>query len=172
MKQLFILIFLISYTPMISQQVTPTAAFLEKWNNSKEYLLKIAKSMPEDTYSYRPTAEQMDFKSQLVHICGNMLWLSTNYFTDEKFDRKKFAENTPNSKDEVIQLLEESFDSAYNKVKNTPEESLATEVNFFAGRKSKLQILNLLQDHVTHHRGQLIVYLNLNKIKPPEYVGW
>jgi len=25
---------------------------------------------------------------------------------------------------------------------------------------------------VTHHRGQLVVYLRLNGILPPNYVGW
>jgi len=157
---------------MISQEFTPQTAFLEKWNNSKEYLLKIAASMPEEHYAYKPTEEQMDFKNQLVHITGNMLWLSTNYFSDKKFDRKEFAKNTPNNRAEVIKLIEESFDLVYERVQNTHEDSLAIEVDFFAGRKSKLQILNLLQDHVTHHRGQLIVYLNLKGVKPPDYIGW
>jgi uncharacterized damage-inducible protein DinB len=52
------------------------------------------------------------------------------------------------------------------------KDDLSTQVDFFAGPKTKLQILNIIQDHVTHHRGQLIVYLNLKGIKPPEYVGW
>jgi len=52
------------------------------------------------------------------------------------------------------------------------EENLDEKVDFFAGEKNKLQILNLLQDHVTHHRGQLAVYLNLKGIKPPAYTGW
>ncbi|WP_378180488.1 DinB family protein [Aquimarina sp. SS2-1] len=156
----------------MAQQSTPKSAFLEKWNNSKEYLLEIARSMPANKYTYTPTEKKMDFRSQLLHICGNMLWLSTTYFSDEEFDRKKLAEEAPDSKIEVIKLLEKSFEEVYDCVKNTPEESLTVEVDFFAGPKSKLQILNLLQDHVTHHRGQLIVYLNLNEIKPPKYVGW
>ncbi|MDT8346268.1 MAG: DinB family protein, partial [Flavobacteriaceae bacterium] len=49
---------------------------------------------------------------------------------------------------------------------------LSEKVNFFAGEKTKIQILNLLHDHVTHHRGQLVVYLNLKEIKPPRYTGW
>ncbi|WP_298314561.1 DinB family protein [uncultured Aquimarina sp.] len=171
MKQIFFLLFLISY-PIMSQQVTPKSAFLEKWTNSKEYLLEIAESMPENKYSYAPTEREMDFRNQLLHICGNMLWLSTTYFSEEIFDRKKLSENAPDSKIEVIKLLEKSFDLVYERVQNAKDESLKTEVDFFAGPKSKLQILNLLQDHVTHHRGQLIVYLNLNEIKPPKYVGW
>ena len=29
-----------------------------------------------------------------------------------------------------------------------------------------------MTEHLTHHRGQLIVYLNLNEINPPKYSGW
>lgn len=171
MKRIFIFLLLSSY-PIMSQQHTPKAAWLEKWNNSKTYLLEIAESMPANKYGYKPTEREMDFKNQLLHICGNMLWLGTTYFSDETFDRKKFSENLPDAKAAIIELLENSFDQVYDRIRNTPEKEVKTEVDFFAGRKSKLQILNLLQDHVTHHRGQLIVYLNLNEIKPPKYVGW
>jgi uncharacterized damage-inducible protein DinB len=37
---------------------------------------------------------------------------------------------------------------------------------------NKLQIINLINDHQTHHRAQLLVYLRLKGVKPPEYVGW
>ncbi|MBW1294009.1 DinB family protein [Aquimarina litoralis] len=171
MKSVYYLLFLIAF-PTMAQQLTPKSAFLEKWKNSKTYLLEMAEAMPEDKYSFRPTENEMDFKDQLLHICGNMTWLSTTYFSAEEFDRKKFTESAPSSKDEIVKFIKESFDKAYNRVESTSEESLTDKVDFFAGPKSKLQILNLLQDHVTHHRGQLIVYLNLNGIKPPKYVGW
>jgi uncharacterized damage-inducible protein DinB len=32
--------------------------------------------------------------------------------------------------------------------------------------------MNLLQDHITHHRDQLLVYLNFKGITPPEFSGW
>ncbi len=145
-------------------------AFLEKWENSKTYLVDIAKAMPEESYSYKPTEREMSFREQLLHIKGNIDWLGTTYFTAEKFDKKK--DEKTYSKEEIISMLEMSFDKVYNVIKNTKPENLKDKVEFFAGPKTKLQILNLLQDHVTHHRGQLIVYLNLNEIKPPSYVGW
>ncbi len=37
---------------------------------------------------------------------------------------------------------------------------------------NKIQFLNLIEDHQTHHRAELLVYLRLNNIKPPEYIGW
>jgi uncharacterized damage-inducible protein DinB len=163
--------FLISGT-VVSQQLTPKTAFLEKWKNSKDYLLKIAEQMPEDKFEFKPTEREMSFKEQLFHIRVNMLWLGTTYFSSEKFDKEKLEKNFPKTKTEIITLLTKAFDNVYTRIQETDKDELQIEVDFFAGRKSKLQILNLLQDHVTHHRGQLIVYLNLNNIKPPKYVGW
>ncbi|WP_339887381.1 DinB family protein [uncultured Flavobacterium sp.] len=165
-----ILLFILLFSSVGFSQNETIEVFLEKWKNSKTYLVEIAKAMPEENYSYKPTAREMSFGEQLLHIKGNMDWLGTTYFTSEKFDKKK--DEKTYSKDEIISMLEMSFDKVYEVIKNTKSENLKDKVEFFAGPKTKLQILNLLQDHVTHHRGQLIVYLNLNEIKPPSYVGW
>jgi uncharacterized damage-inducible protein DinB len=160
---------LISATTM-AQQTTPKEAWLEKWENSKNYLIGIAEAMPEADYNFKPTERQMTFKEQLVHIKSNMDWLSNTYFTTTDFERKKEA--LPETKEETIVLITAAFDKAKNIITNASEESLSETVDFFAGPKSKIQILNLLQDHVSHHRGQLIVYLNLKDLEPPSYIGW
>jgi len=49
---------------------------------------------------------------------------------------------------------------------------LDRQVKFFAGPMTIRQILLLLHDHQSHHLGQVIVYLRLKGIKPPDYVGW
>ena len=145
------------------------SAFLIKWENSKNYLLEMAKSMPKDAYSYKPTKKQMSFQEQLLHIRGNMVWLSETYFMAEGEKSEKI---NPTTKQETINALTESFNEVSKIISTISEKDLIIEVDFFAGPKSKLQILNLLQDHVTHHRGQLIVYLNLNNIEPPKFSGW
>ena len=118
----------------------------------------------------KPTERQRSFKEQLLHIKTNMEWLSTSYFTENEYERSEVDSTV--SKTEVMNLLKEAFDASYDIIKSTSEEKLKETIDFFAGEKSKLQILNLMQDHVTHHRGQLIVYLNLKSIEPPRYVGW
>lgn len=146
------------------------SAFLLKWENSKNYLLEIAELLPEEDYNYKPTEREMTFQEQLLHIRSNMVWLSEKYFVDENYVKSEKID--PKTKAEIIKELNISFDNVAEIIKNVPLEDLTTEVDFFAGPKSKLQILNLLQDHVTHHRGQIIVYLNLNNIEPPKYSGW
>ena len=170
MKKILLLLALSIHAIVFAQQSTAKDAFLEKWENSKNYLLEIAEVMPDSLYNFKPSERQMSFKKQLLHIKGNMDWLSTSYFSDKEY--KKSQDSISLSKKELIELLKNKFDAVSSIIKNTPSEDLKTTVEFFAGPKSKLQILNLLQDHLTHHRGQLIVYLNLNNIKPPKYSGW
>ncbi|MBV1922678.1 MAG: DinB family protein [Flavobacteriaceae bacterium] len=170
MKKTLLILLLSIPSFIVAQQTTAKDAFLEKWENSKNYLLEIAEIMPDSLYNFKPTERQMSFKKQLLHIKANMDWLSTSYFTTEVY--KKPKDSISISKNELIELLKNKFDAVSEIIKNTPSEELKTTVEFFAGPKSKLQILNLLQDHLTHHRGQLIVYLNLNNIKPPNYSGW
>lgn len=168
MKKYIVLIAVFAVT-IAKAQDTPISAFLEKWENSKNYLVEMAEAMPEDKYDYKPTERQKTFKEQLLHIKGNMDWLSTTYFAKDKKDRPK---KTYTTKAEIIQAIKDAFENTAAIIKNASAEELKEVVEFFAGPKTKLQILNLLQDHVTHHRGQIIVYLNLNDVKPPRYRGW
>lgn len=154
---------------MISaQEIIPT--FLEKWKNSKDYLIEVAQAMPEDKYDFKPTEREMTFGKQLLHIKANMNWLSSTYFTDSPKKEKELDEKL--SKAEIIAELEKSFDTVYQIISKTDSKKLNNKIGFFAGPKTRYQILNLLQDHVTHHRGQILVYLNLNGVQPPKYTGW
>jgi len=171
MKKLSIITF---FTILISNQLNAQndvkSVFLIKWENSKNYLIEIAENMPEDLYKFKPTERQMSFQEQLLHIRSNMVWLSESYFEKAAFPKSEKIK--PKSKKEVIAELKSAFNKVSEIIKTTEIKELAEQVEFFAGPKSKLQILNLLQDHVTHHRGQIIVYLNLNDIKPPKFSGW
>lgn len=169
-KILVISLFSLLIFKNLNAQNDVKSAFLVKWENSKNYLLEIAEAMPEEAYNFKPTERQMSFQEQLLHIRKNMFWLSETYIL--KFDSIKYEQKTPKDKTEIITELEIAFNSVSTIVKTISLDDLTTEVDFFAGPKSKLQILNLLQDHVTHHRGQIIVYLNLNNIVPPKYIGW
>ena len=169
MKVYVLLIFLLITNSTFSQAEV-VSTFIEKWDNSRDYLVAVAQAMPEDQYDYKPTQREMTFKEQLFHIQDNINWLSTTYFSGQKYDKKETVKGQ--SKAQVILEIIASFDAAKLRIQNLKEDELAHKVDFFAGSKSKLQILNLMQDHVTHHRAQILVYLNLNQIQPPKYIGW
>jgi uncharacterized damage-inducible protein DinB len=126
--------------------------------------------MPEDAYGYTPTAVEMTFREQLKHIAGNMVWLSSSYLGGAKttLDPSKAGD----SKKEIISMLEQSFAYANQTIGKLTEKDLNHIVDFFAGKMTKRRIMLLMTDHVTHHRGQLVVYLRLKGVEPPAYRGW
>jgi uncharacterized damage-inducible protein DinB len=141
-----------------------------KWQNATAYTLEFARSMPEDFYSFKATPEEMTFGEQLKHIAGNMIWLSSSYLNGSKDHVDPSA--CGDSKKEIISMLEKSFAYAASTVDNLTDKALSENVDFIAGKMSRRRILFLMTDHVTHHRGQLVVYLRLKHVEPPKYVGW
>lgn len=141
-----------------------------KWKNATEYTLEFARAMPEDKYNYTPTKVEMTYREQLKHIAGNMVWLCSSYLEGDHtgIDPTK----TGNSKKEIIAMLEKSFTYANETISGLTEQDLNETVEFFAGKMTRRRILLLLTDHVTHHRGQLVVYLRMNNVEPPAYRGW
>jgi len=145
-------------------------ASIVKLKHAKDYTMEVAKLMPKEKYIFRPTAEEMSFAEQLLHLAQNMKWLCSSYL-DGSANQAKISDS-PLEKDATIQLLKSTYDYAIMTLQNFKTSHLSDTVSFFAGPMNKLQIINLLNDHQTHHRAQLLVYLRINGIKPPNYVGW
>ena len=146
-------------------------AHITKLTHAKEYTLKVAELMPEEKYSYQPSKEEMSFGEQLLHIGDNLTWLSSTHLSKKEAPLKDTANKSPGKK-KVIAWVIAAYDYAIESLQQFDLKELSTTVKFFAGPMSKLQIINLIQDHQTHHRGQILVYLRLNGIKPPAYTGW
>ena len=143
---------------------------VERLNNAKAYTLAMAEAMPEEHYGFKPVDEEMSFGNQLIHMAKNLTTISSRYITPAPINFPQDAE--AGNKAAVLAMLSQSWDYAIAIVKDLDEKALADKVKFFAGEKTKLQMVNLLNDHQAHHRGQIAVYLRLNKVKPPQYIGW
>jgi uncharacterized damage-inducible protein DinB len=143
---------------------------LEKWENAQVYTLNVLSLLPDSSLTYRPTAAQMTAEEQILHLLKNMNWLVGSYLegTETVFD---FNSNG-NNHTQLTSLAKTIFQNANQALKELPMEKWDEKVDFFAGPKTRGQIIQLVDDHHTHHRAQLIVYLRILGIKPPRYVGW
>lgn len=126
--------------------------------------------MPEQAYSYRPRAEMMSFEEQVLHLCRNANWLCTDYLDGEPHSADLQA--TGYGKEELLAILDELKAKSTAAIAALEDSGLEEERDFFAGPMNTRQILLLLHDHMTHHRGQLVVYLRLQGQQPPPYRGW
>ena len=146
---------------------------LEKFKNAKSHTLAMADKLPEDKYDFKPVKEEMSYKEQLVHIGENIYWLSSTYIKEEPNPSNvKKGNSNEMSKKQVMQFLNDAYEYGLTAMGELDEKSLSKEFNWNGGKLNKYQFLNLIQDHQTHHVGQLIVYLRINNIEPPKYIGW
>lgn len=177
MKNTIILICLMSF-PMTSgslfaQENDFIKEYLERLEKSKEYLILVAETMPDENYGFKGTPESMSFAEHLMHIGWAMDWHSQslmggrdarNWDTDTelKVDNK--------SKKEMIEQISKTFDITIEFIAQFDTNRLEERLDYFGANRTKRQILLLLADHITHHRGQMLVYMRLNGFKPPRYV--
>jgi len=143
-----------------------------KLERARDYTLSVARLMPAEKYGFKPSHDQMTFAGQLLHLSANLGWLSSSYLKNNGTNPVAKDDMTLNQKDAVIAVVEKSYRYALDALKTFHPDGLGDSVSFFAGPMQKMQIINLMNDHQSHHRGQMIVYLRLNGIAPPAYVGW
>ncbi|WP_340155587.1 DinB family protein [uncultured Winogradskyella sp.] len=177
MKQLLILattiLFATIYSPLFAQQDIFIEDYLERLENSRDYLILVAEMMPEDKYNFKATPESLSFAENLLHIGFAVDWHSQSLLggresRDWKTDTVyKVAEK---SKKEMIATINQTFKEAIKLIKEFDTSQLNDELDYFGLKRSKRQIFLLLTDHITHHRGQMLVYLRLNGLVPPRYV--
>ena len=177
-KILFILfIILQSCVPNKTQKQTETITLatdnqylindlITKWENNKTYTLAVLEAMPEEHYDFQPTEEVKSFKGQAAHIVGSF------NFQMAFLGYPNLAKVDETSKATVIQSYTEVFDVIIAHIKTLNTKTLQEEITPFYGKSTKSRMLNLMDNHLAHHRGQLTIYLRLKGIKPPKYVGW
>ena len=171
---------LLSAGALVAQHTTfpAQAEWLEKWSNSKAYTTEALQSLPDDQLAYRPSPGQMSVQEQVQHIAGNIYGLSRRYlgyqpagFDEEALRDRLRAETLDRAA--LTSLLNDAYAFGAAAVRNTTPADWDKEVgNFFAGPKSQRVIIYLLQDHATHHRAQLLMYMRLLGLTPPRYRGW
>lgn len=128
----------------------------QRLDATKAYTVAVFEAMPESDYSYKPNDEQRTFAAQAYHII-----YSIDYFQRALSNggNAQWAPGDENSKtkQELIDWANTKFDEINKFILEQESDDRLT-----AGVISYL-------DHNAHHRGQIITYLRLKGITPPQY---
>ena len=123
---------------------------------TKAYTIEVMESMPADDYDFKPSDEQRTFSAQAYHIA-----YSIDYF-QRAFSNGGNAAWSPGdeeskTKEELVKWTSDLFDTMNEFILSQESDDRLT-----AGAMSYL-------DHNAHHRGQIITYLRMKGITPPNY---
>nr|WP_240961704.1 DinB family protein [Nonlabens sp. Ci31] len=70
----------------------------------------------------------------------------------------------------MIAIADKVFDETIHLIKIFDTTPLDEVLDYFGLIRTKRQIFSILTDHITHHRGQILVYRRLEGLVPPSYV--
>ena len=135
--------------------------------------LGVAEAMPENKYSFVPTAGKFDdarsFGEQVKHVaCAQFAFF--NEFEGKKppEDCETGGHEPAKTKLELIKYLKDSFDYSNHVLATlTAKNALDRVEGRYAGPNTKLGISVVAVWHITDHYGQLVEYLRMNGIVPP-----
>jgi uncharacterized damage-inducible protein DinB len=135
--------------------------------------LGVAEAMPENKYSFVPTAGKFDdvrsFGEQVKHVaCAQFAFF--NEFEGKKppEDCETGGHEPAKTKPELVKYLKDSFDYSNHVLATLSAKNALERVEGrYAGPNTKLGISVVAVWHITDHYGQLVEYLRMNGIVPP-----
>ena len=128
----------------------------QRLDASKAYTVAVLEAMPEDDYSFKPNDNQRTFAAQAYHIVYSIDYFHRALSNGGNAQWAPGDENSK-SKKELIEWANAKFDEINKFILEQESNDALT-----AGVVSYL-------DHNSHHRGQIVTYLRMKGIAPPQY---
>jgi hypothetical protein len=157
-------------------QLTP-GQVIDAWiSNTESHLVPVAEAMPEDKYSFAPSNGEFrnvrTFAEQLKHLAANN-YRQAAVILGEQPTADQVNEQGPDevkTKAQIVDYLKGSFASLHRAVAAITEKNQVAPIASTSGTWQRAR-LGLAIDAVAHsfnHYGQLVEYLRMNGIVPPD----
>ncbi|MEL6559900.1 MAG: DinB family protein [Bacteroidota bacterium] len=141
------------------------------WYRSEKITLISMEQMLPESYFFKYTDEAMTFSEQwrhcVVYTCGQ---LAGRTGLTNPYEGVKLPVQMP--KDDVISEIKKMYSFVRESILKLSTEQLRANCEFAGEDIPVWRLFYALENHIIHHRGQCVVYLRLNGIKPKGYYGW
>ncbi|MEZ5306475.1 MAG: DinB family protein [Pyrinomonadaceae bacterium] len=134
--------------------------------------------IPEDKFDYKPHEKSMSFAQLASHITEMYLWYDATLNAPElDFATMDYQPFIAKTNEELLSTFDKNVELAAGILGGTSNEDLMVEWTMRNGEEvifkmPRIQVVRgMLMNHLTHHRGQLTVYMRLNDIAVPSIYG-
>ena len=174
MKRHYLSVTLLIFIPLLAQGQFADSLkiqLLNDWKRSKLYTDDYLKTMPPDSYSFRPQDSIRTFAQQMIHLAQGTVSLmaaSTGMKIPTVINRPNL-ENTSTAltKDSVTYFVNLSYDYAIEALENFGMNSSYQYVSRGHFNETRLAWMLKAYEHQAHHRGQTTIYIRMAGLKPP-----
>ncbi len=156
-----------------AKPATESSTVLATWSMIEKEFISAADAMPEDKYSFAPSAGEFKgartFAQQVGHVaCANFAFFKEFEGTKPDEDCRYNGKEPKKNKAELMKYLRDSFQFADQAIaKLNDQNSLDKVEGNYGGPSTKLGITVLAVWHASDHYGQIVEYLRVNGIVPP-----
>jgi uncharacterized damage-inducible protein DinB len=177
MKWISLFLLALSHPAPAQMDKLTSRQVIDAWiTNTETHLVPVANAMPEGKYSFAPSNGEFKnvrtFREQLKHLAANN-YRQAAVILGEKPTADQVNEQGPDSvrtKAEIVDYVKGSFAALHQAVATITEENQVEPINTSAIVWQRAR-LGLAIDAVAHsfdHYGQLVEYLRMNGIVPPD----
>lgn len=153
------------------QAQTTMAEFAAKWDHGKQFTIDVLNAMPDSGMDYKTDPEAMSFKEQIHHIASAIVGISQGLLKGSDASALKIDVATA-SKAELAEYVAKAYEYGKSAVVGLSETDRAEVINAFGNDLTRRQVIAMMDDHSTHHRGAAIAYLRAEGVTPPAFVGF
>jgi len=146
-------------------QTDVKATLVKHLKTSRDFTLKVANQMPEESYDFKLTPPQMSFAEQMAHLSQALGAFAATL----QGQKPSLGKPASMHKKDIVALMQKSFDAAIDGVSKMTPEQLAKTYNTGDGSMTGMEAVMFMLDHTTHHRASAEMYLRAKGITPTEY---
>jgi len=148
--------------------------FAEMFDRECANTLKVLRAVPNDRRDYKPDEKSRTAWDLVTHIAAADLWFLDSicdavFVYDPETESKRTA--GLHTIDEVVAFYAREYPRRIQRLRSTPGEQLAKEIDFFGMKNPSISLLGAANNHNVHHRGQLMTYLRSMGSKVPAIYG-
>lgn len=165
---LIVALFMMASTSVSAQ--TTKAEFMGKWKNSKQFTIDVLNKMPDSGMDYKTDPAAMSFKEQIHHIGNAIVGISQGFLKGG--DPGFTIDLATASKADLADYVAKCYDYGTATMEALSDADAGESIEVFGSNVTRRQVMALLMDHSTHHRGSAIAYLRVEGVEPPAFVGF
>ncbi|MFN8582775.1 MAG: DinB family protein [Gemmatimonadaceae bacterium] len=170
-RQTLSLLLSLTLAPAVARaQANPLSDGLRRdYHTVRDYFIRAAEKMPEETYASRPAPEVRTFAQQVAHVADDQYNLCAPARDETRTAAYRDIEQRLSTKADLIGALKEAFaycDAAYDALTDANASAPTRGAD-----RTRFAMLNWNLWHTWEHYGNVVVYLRIKGIVPPSSEG-
>jgi uncharacterized damage-inducible protein DinB len=137
---------------------------------------RVLERVPQDKLGWKPHEKSFTLGQLAMHIAGGQKQIA-KMAAEDVFELGNFGPPEVNSREEILEALDEGTASAKNTLQKLDDAKLRSTWTLKKNGKTLMAvprigfIRSIMMNHIYHHRGQLSVYLRLLDVAVPSIYG-